>query len=119
MASWVLICRNCSNEFHHSKVDDYKIWDFLNPTKPSLPGSDALGRFLQAEFASQTRRKRVPQVVALAKAHTSGNKVRVRSGDFILNVDEKQVAKNDWGLSSNIPYRIHGIHRACLVSDIY
>jgi hypothetical protein len=26
---------------------------------------------------------------------TSGNKVRVRSSDFILNVDEKQVAKDD------------------------
>jgi hypothetical protein len=32
-------------------------------------------------------------VVVLTEVHTSGNKVRVRSGDFILNVDEKQVAK--------------------------
>jgi hypothetical protein len=31
--------------------------------------------------------------VVLTEVHTSGNKVRVRSGDFILNVDEKQVAK--------------------------
>jgi hypothetical protein len=34
-------------------------------------------------------------VVVLTEAHTSGNKVRVRSGDFILNVDEKQVSKSD------------------------
>jgi hypothetical protein len=34
-------------------------------------------------------------VVVLTEARTSGNKVRVRSGDFILNVDEKQVSKDD------------------------
>jgi hypothetical protein len=34
-------------------------------------------------------------VVVLTETHTSGNKVRVRSGDFILNVDEKQVAKDE------------------------
>ena len=34
-------------------------------------------------------------VVVLTEAYTSGNKVRVRSCDFILNVDEKQVAKDD------------------------
>jgi hypothetical protein len=34
-------------------------------------------------------------VVVLTEVHTSGNKVRVRSGDFILNVDEKQVSKDD------------------------
>jgi hypothetical protein len=34
-------------------------------------------------------------VVVLTEAHTSGNKVRVRSGDFILNVDEKQVATDE------------------------
>jgi hypothetical protein len=33
--------------------------------------------------------------VVLTEVHTSGNKVRVLSGDFILNVDEKQVAKDD------------------------
>jgi hypothetical protein len=33
--------------------------------------------------------------VVLTEVHTSGNKVRVRAGDFILNVDEKQVAKDD------------------------
>jgi hypothetical protein len=34
-------------------------------------------------------------VVVLTEAHTSGNKVRVRSGDFNLNVDEKLVALDD------------------------
>jgi hypothetical protein len=34
-------------------------------------------------------------VVVLTEAHTSGNKVRVRSGDFILNVDEKQISRDD------------------------
>ena len=34
-------------------------------------------------------------VVVLTEAHTSGNKVRVRSRDFILNVDEKQVTRDD------------------------
>jgi hypothetical protein len=34
-------------------------------------------------------------VVVLTEVLTSGVKVRVRSGDFILNVDEKQVAKDD------------------------
>ena len=34
-------------------------------------------------------------VVVLTEAHTSGNRVRVRSGDFILNVDEKLVARDD------------------------
>jgi hypothetical protein len=32
--------------------------------------------------------------VVLTEVHTSGTKVRVRSGDFILNADEKQVAKD-------------------------
>jgi hypothetical protein len=32
-------------------------------------------------------------VVILTETLTSGVRVRVRSGDFILNVDEKQVAK--------------------------
>jgi hypothetical protein len=31
----------------------------------------------------------------LTEVLTSGNKVRVRSGDFILNVDEKQVSKDE------------------------
>jgi hypothetical protein len=34
-------------------------------------------------------------VVVLTEAHASGNKVRVRSGDFILNADQKQVSKDD------------------------
>jgi hypothetical protein len=34
-------------------------------------------------------------VVVLTEGHMSGNKVRVRSDDFILDVDEKQVAKDD------------------------
>jgi hypothetical protein len=34
-------------------------------------------------------------VVVVREAQTSGNKVRVRSGDYVLNVDEKQVAKDD------------------------
>jgi hypothetical protein len=34
-------------------------------------------------------------IVVLTEAHTSGNKVRVRSGDYVLNVNEKQVAKDD------------------------
>jgi hypothetical protein len=34
-------------------------------------------------------------VVVLTEAHTSGNKVRVKAGDFILNVDEKQVARDE------------------------
>jgi hypothetical protein len=33
--------------------------------------------------------------VVLTEVLTSGNKVRVRSGDFIMNVDEKQVAKDE------------------------
>jgi hypothetical protein len=33
-------------------------------------------------------------VVVLTEAHT-GNKARARSGDFILNVEEKQVTKGD------------------------
>jgi hypothetical protein len=33
--------------------------------------------------------------VVLTEVLTSGTKVRVRSGDFILNVDEKQVANDD------------------------
>jgi len=33
--------------------------------------------------------------VVLTEAQTPGNKVSVRSGDFNLNVDEKQVAKED------------------------
>lgn len=39
--------------------------------------------------------RKIYGVVVLTEAHTSGNKVRVKSGDFILNVDEKQVAKDD------------------------
>jgi hypothetical protein len=39
--------------------------------------------------------KEFPGVVVLTEVHTSGNKVRVRSGDFILNVDEKQVARDE------------------------
>ncbi len=34
-------------------------------------------------------------VVVLTETFTSGVKVRVRAGDFILNVDEKQVAKDE------------------------
>jgi hypothetical protein len=34
-------------------------------------------------------------VVVLTEVHTSGNKVRVRSGDYVLNVDEKQVTKDE------------------------
>ena len=34
-------------------------------------------------------------VVVLTETFTKGNKVRVRSGPFVLNVDEKQVAKDD------------------------
>jgi hypothetical protein len=41
------------------------------------------------------RKKKFLGVVVLTEVHTSGNKVRVKSGDFILNVDEKQVAKDD------------------------
>jgi hypothetical protein len=33
--------------------------------------------------------------VVLTEVHTSGTKVRVRSWGFILNVDEKQVMKDD------------------------
>lgn len=34
-------------------------------------------------------------VVVLTEIFTKGNKVRVRSGPFVLNVDEKQVARDD------------------------
>jgi hypothetical protein len=34
-------------------------------------------------------------VVVLTEALTKGVKVRVRSGPFVLNVNEKQVAKDD------------------------
>jgi hypothetical protein len=39
--------------------------------------------------------KEFRSVPVLREAQTSGNKVRVRSGDYVLNVDEKQVAKDD------------------------
>jgi hypothetical protein len=39
--------------------------------------------------------KELHGVVILTETLTSGVKVRVKSGDFILNVDEKQVAKDD------------------------
>jgi hypothetical protein len=45
----------------------------------------------------QRQRSHVPHdgqefkgTVVLTEVHTSGNKVRVESGDFILNVDAKQ-----------------------------
>jgi hypothetical protein len=34
-------------------------------------------------------------IVVLTEAHVSGNKVRVRCGDFILNLDEKQVSRDE------------------------
>lgn len=34
-------------------------------------------------------------MVMLTETHTTGVKVRVKAGDFILNVDEKQVAKDN------------------------
>jgi translation initiation factor IF-1 len=33
--------------------------------------------------------------VILTETTTTGNKVRIQSGDLVLNVDEKQVAKDD------------------------
>ena len=39
--------------------------------------------------------KEIHGVVILTEILTSGVKVRVKSGDFILNVDEKQVSKDD------------------------
>jgi hypothetical protein len=39
--------------------------------------------------------KELHGTVILTQTLTTGVKVRVRSGDFILNVDEKQVAKDD------------------------
>jgi hypothetical protein len=39
--------------------------------------------------------KELHGVVILTETLTTGVKVRVKSGDFILNVDEKQVAKDD------------------------
>lgn len=37
MATWVLGCINCKNEFIHTKIDDYKLLDFLDPLKPKIP----------------------------------------------------------------------------------
>jgi hypothetical protein len=39
--------------------------------------------------------KELHGTVILTETLTSGVKVRVRSGDFILNVDEKQVTKEE------------------------
>jgi hypothetical protein len=39
--------------------------------------------------------KELHGTVILTETLTSGVKVRVKSGDFVLNVDEKQVAKDD------------------------
>jgi hypothetical protein len=52
-------------------------------------------------------------VVVLTEVLTSGSKVRVRSGDFILNVDERQVAKDDgvWLLTGS---RYVPIHEKCV-----
>jgi hypothetical protein len=35
--SWVLSCPNCKNAFEHSRIDDYKLSDFLDPQKPVVP----------------------------------------------------------------------------------
>jgi hypothetical protein len=43
-------------------------------------------------------------VVILTETLTSGVKVRVRSGHFISNVDEKQVAKGMTSVYQRIPY---------------
>jgi predicted nucleic-acid-binding Zn-ribbon protein len=37
MPSWVLSCPNCKNAFEHSKINDYKLSDFLDPQKPAVP----------------------------------------------------------------------------------
>ncbi len=34
-------------------------------------------------------------IVILTETFTSGNKVRIQSGDLVLNVDEKLVSKDD------------------------
>jgi hypothetical protein len=39
--------------------------------------------------------KELHGTVILTERTTPGTKVRVRAGDFLLNVDEKQVAKDD------------------------
>jgi hypothetical protein len=40
--------------------------------------------------SSNTTGKQFRGVAVLTEVHSSGNKVRVRSGDFIRNMDEKQ-----------------------------
>jgi len=46
----------------------------------------------------------VPRVVILTETFNTGVKVRIKSGDFILNVDEKLVALDD----SSIHHRAAG-----------
>ena len=66
-----------------------------------LSGRMHLWRYIFLRCLSQVTRslsnqydgKEFKGVAVLTEMHTSGNKVRVKSGDFILNVDEKQVAK--------------------------
>jgi DNA-directed RNA polymerase subunit RPC12/RpoP len=36
MAAWVIACVNCKVPFVHTKIDDYKLMDFLDPRKPEI-----------------------------------------------------------------------------------
>jgi hypothetical protein len=60
---------------------------YTMPIKANMPPMFEPGRQSRGIPA---RGKEFRGVVVLTEAHTSGNKVRVRSGDFILSVDEKQ-----------------------------
>lgn len=37
MPSWVVQCEKCIKDFMHSKINDEKLTDFMEPRKPRLP----------------------------------------------------------------------------------
>jgi DNA-directed RNA polymerase subunit RPC12/RpoP len=36
MSAWVIACVNCKVPFVHTKIDNYKLMDFLDPRKPEI-----------------------------------------------------------------------------------
>jgi hypothetical protein len=58
MFSWVLSCLNRKNAFEHSKIDDYKLSDFLDPQKPPVLVEGALAQYLNWGDRSLYRRMR-------------------------------------------------------------
>jgi uncharacterized protein (DUF983 family) len=39
MPSWILACQSCHVAFEHTKVDDYTLLNFLDPSKPKIPAA--------------------------------------------------------------------------------